>query len=362
MNKQKEFLQLAFQLLSCESLKIRGRFIKSGLSVSDFFNLSIDHFLKFGGTAENIPKFLDPIKIATQEIEKAHQNDITIISQKDDRYPNNLKNIFDPPYYLYIKGKETLLNMPMLGVVGSRRHSLYALRILKKFLPPLIHNKIVILSGMANGIDTNAHLIATQNKGFTIGVNAGGLLHLYPGGNRHLFREILQNGCIISEFPLNTIPRPFHFPIRNRIIAGMCQKLWVVEAADKSGSLITARIANENGRDVLATPGPVDIITSQGTNKLIKDGATPILSVNDLLEEFNLSQKHNTSSKVYIDCIELERDEKMLLDLIKENDVKDIDFIILKSKLPTPRVLTSLNGLILKGIIENMPGGYCIKR
>jgi DNA processing protein len=356
---QTDYLQIAFQLLSSENLKLRTQYLNSGLTIEEFYNLSIPHFLKIGGTPHHISIFLDPIKASLNEIELAKENDISIVTKAEKNYPDFLRYIYDPPFFLYVKGNENLINQALLGVVGSRHHSQYGLRVLNLFLPPIISHNIGILSGMAYGIDTQAHLLAIQNNGRTVGVNAGGLLHLYPKGNRTLFNKIINSGCIISEFPLRTIPRPFHFPIRNRIIAGICTKLWVVEAAEKSGSLITARIANESGKDILATPGPVDSITSQGTNKLIQDGASTILSANDLLLEFNINPNKIKIKQTYLN---LEDEEKLLLDLFKANDVKDIDFIIYKTKLPTSRVLSSLNGLLLKGMITSLPGGFWTKR
>lgn len=347
-------LSLAFQCLTCESLKLRRNVLKEKISAESFFRLTIAELKCLGASKELFPRFFDPIALADQQISRANDHGIKIVYSHSPSFPQRLHDIFDPPLCVFVLGDEAVLHQRTLGVVGSRRHSQYGIRIMKKYFTALINAQIVIVSGMAYGIDTAAHNMALEHQGKTIGVNAGGLLHFYPAGNHQLFKHILSSGCIVSEFPVDTVPRPYHFPIRNRIIAGLSEKIWIVEAAERSGSLITARLALENGRDVLATPGPVDAPTSEGANRLIRDGAKPVLGVKDILEEFGLEIEKKIPTESSPICDE---DEKLLLDILKENGVKDIDFLVEKAALPVNIVLSALNGLLIRGIVNLNPGG-----
>jgi DNA processing protein len=198
-----------------------------------------------------------------------------------------------------------------------------------------------------------AHRLAIRENAGTIGINAGGLLHLYPPGNMALIKKIIDHGGIISEFPLEVIPRPFLFPIRNRIIAGISRAVLVVEAALRSGSLITARLALEQNRDVMAVPGNIDSPLSQGTNYLLQQGAKLISSAADLLLEFGLScpARHKIEAA-------LSFKEKKILDLCGENDVKGIDFLVEALDLSTAEIISLLMGLVLKNLLIEEADGY----
>ncbi len=354
MTDTKELYALAYQILTSGNLRLRRNVLKEGIGPESFFKLNTSQLQKLGATKELFPGFLNPLALAQLETDKADKNSIKILYHSSPFFPLGLKTIYDPPLCLFLLGNPSALKYRTLGIVGSRRHSHYGTRVLKKFFPGLIEAKLAIVSGMAYGIDTAAHRLAIDHKGVTIGVNAGGMRHLYPPGNHRLFSDILSAGCIVSEFPLDTVPRPYHFPIRNRIIAGISEKIWVVEAAEKSGSLITARLALENGRDILATPGPIDIPTSEGTNRLIRDGARPILTTDDILDEFGIRIKQN---KTGLDTVSFATEERVLLDLLKENGVKDIDFLVEKSKLPVNLVISTLNRLLLNTVLATHPGG-----
>lgn len=354
MNDKKELLELAYQMLTCGNLKLRRNIIKENIKPNQFFSLNTKQLLTLGANKDLFPGFFDPLKLAGREMEDANNKNIRILFQSSENFPESLINLYDPPLCIYLMGDESVLKSRTLGIVGSRRHSQYGTRIMKKYFTSLIDAKLTIVSGMAYGIDSAAHTMSLELNGKTIGINAGGLYHLYPSGNRHLFKKIVSSGCIISEFPLSTVPRPYHFPIRNRIIAGLSEKIWVVEAAEKSGSLITARLAIENGRDVLATPGPVDTNTSAGSNRLIKDGAKPILSVVDILEEYGLSLK---KKEIPLSATSFDQTELCLLDLLKVNGLKDIDYLVEKSSLPVTLIISTLNGLLLKGLVSTHSGG-----
>ncbi|MGE7185187.1 DNA-processing protein DprA [Peribacillus sp. NPDC006672] len=205
----------------------------------------------------------------------------------DDDYPFLLKQIFDPPWVLYFKGdKKLLTRRNTLGVVGTRKPTSYGLEALKTILLPLVKKKFVIISGVAVGIDAEAHKITLKEGGDTIGVLGGGLLQIYPKSNISLAGEIINKGLLLSETPPEMRAEPWMFPLRNRIISGLSKGVFVVEAKEKSGSLITAQAALEHGREVFALPGNVTSPESLGTNQLIQDGAKLVLSSKQIKEEF----------------------------------------------------------------------------
>ncbi|MBT2669859.1 DNA-processing protein DprA [Streptomyces sp. ISL-14] len=205
----------------------------------------------------------------------------------DDDYPFLLKQIFDPPWVLYYKGDKKLLTRKnTLGVVGTRKPTSYGLEALKSILLPLVKKKFVIISGVAAGIDAESHKITLREGGDTIGVLGGGLMQIYPKSNVTLAEEIFNKGLLISETPPKMKAEPWMFPLRNRIISGLSQGVFVVEAKERSGSLITAQAALEHGREVFALPGNVTSPESLGTNQLISDGAKLVLSYRQIEEEF----------------------------------------------------------------------------
>ncbi len=212
-----------------------------------------------------------------------HQINFILIDSPD--YPENLKNIFDPPQLLFYKGNIALLNSKIFSIVGSRFSSdngKKSTQFIVKDLAPYF----TICSGMAKGIDTIAHKTAIENHQPTIAVVATGLDQVYPAENKTLFQEIVKDGLVISEYPVGCEPYNFRFPQRNRIISGLAQGVLVTEAALKSGSLITANLALEYGREVFALPGSILNNLNQGTNRLIQDGAKLVLSADDILTEY----------------------------------------------------------------------------
>lgn len=209
-----------------------------------------------------------------------------VVSFQDQSYPKILLEISDPPVVLYVKGDICNLGALNLGIVGSRQSSLYGMNTAKQFAQRLAQFGWSIISGMARGIDTSAHEGTLQAHGITVAVLGCGLNHIYPLENERLMVKILEKGAVISEFQMDTPPRAQNFPRRNRLISGLSLGVLVVEAAAKSGALITADCALEQGRDVFALPGKIDSPTSQGVHNLIKQGAKLVSSVEDILEEF----------------------------------------------------------------------------
>lgn len=207
-------------------------------------------------------------------------------------YPEALSHIYDPPLGLFILGDADLLNRSSLAVVGSRKATSYGKNVLTKILPDLVRKDWLIVSGLARGIDTYAHNICLEEGGETIAVLANGLDKVYPKENRNLQIEIANKQCLVTEYPLNTAPLKGHFPMRNRIISGLSRGTLVIEAQYRSGSLITAHLALQEGREVFAVPGHIFSENSKGTNDLIKHGAVPVLTSKDILDELVLYSRN----------------------------------------------------------------------
>ncbi|MDQ1003741.1 DNA processing protein [Neobacillus niacini] len=225
----------------------------------------------------------------SQQIEQYEKNGIKVITIFDQNYPSLLKEIYQPPWVLFVKGDLSLLEKhPKLAVVGSRQATPYGKNAISLMFPPLVEKGVVIVSGLASGIDTLAHEYAMKNGGKTIAVIAGGLYHIYPKENAALAKEMMKSQLIISEYPPDTKPLRWHFPARNRIISGLSNGTFIIEAKRKSGSLITANYAVNEGRDVFSLPGSIFNQNSLGTNDLIKQGAKLVMSSEDILEELRL--------------------------------------------------------------------------
>ena len=211
---------------------------------------------------------------------------INIITQDDIEYPDKLKQIYDSPMYLFIKGNVSLLKRKSIAIVGSRYCTNYGKIIAKSLAEDLVKNNIIIVSGLAKGIDEFSHIGALKNEESTIAVLGSSIDNIYPKENINLAKKILdKNGLIISEYVIGSKLVKFNFPARNRIISGISDGVLVVEAKEKSGALITVDFALEQGKEVFAVPGNINCNTSMGTNQLIKEGAKLVCNVNDILQE-----------------------------------------------------------------------------
>lgn len=216
------------------------------------------------------------------------ENQIQILKIEDEKYPKLLKQIYDPPKQLYVLGNAEILNMPSIAIVGCRNATEYGRKAAEYFAYTLANENINIVSGLAKGIDAFSHIGALNANGKTVAVVASGVDIVYPKENENLAKQIIESGgAIISEYPLGTKPKKEYFPARNRIISGISNGVLVVEAREKSGSLITADFAMEQGREVFAVPGSINLINSVGTNKLIKDGAIPACNYEDIIQSLN---------------------------------------------------------------------------
>jgi DNA processing protein len=292
-----------------------------------------------------------------KEFELIAKEDINIVCFDSPAYPQLLKEIFDPPILLYVKG-EIPLRSSLLAVVGSRRASFYGLKMAEKFSFELASCGVTIVSGLARGIDSAAHKGTLQAGGKTVAVLGSGLSCIYPAENKQLSQDIARHGAVISEFPMSTQPLAFNFPRRNRIISGLSLGVLVIEAAKRSGALITVGCALEQGREVFAIPGKADSPTSWGTNQLIKDGAKLVDEAGEILSEFNLSanspdteigRRESEPGQV------LSPEEKTILSVIQEEPIS-IEQIASYTKLGLPQLLATLTRLEIRGIIKQLPG------
>ncbi len=307
------------------------------------------------------PKLTRDLKEAIQrinidkELEKVYKKNIKIITLQSPDYPFLLKKTASPPIVLYVKGE--LPSGNYISVVGTRRPSHYGITIAEKLSGELIIRGGVIVSGMARGIDTHAHLAALQKGGKTIAVLGTGVDIVYPFENKKLYRSIISSGAVISEYPIGTKPRREHFPRRNRVIAGLSLGTLVIEAPKKSGALITANFATEEGREVFAVPGPLNSEKSKGTNQLIKNGAKLVEDVSDIIEEFPYV-KWDKDTKEERE-VGLNDKEKIVYRLIG-SEPKYIDEIGEESALAREELFSVILNLELKGYIKEIGGKrYC---
>lgn len=282
----------------------------------------------------------------------------SIITLADDDYPGQLLNIPDPPPLLYFKGQRKLLNTPALAVVGSRNATPQGLSNAEAFSQAISDAGLCIISGMALGIDTAAHHGGLRGAAASIGVVGTGLDIVYPARNHELAHRLAKDGALISEFPLGMPAIGRNFPRRNRIISGMSQGCLVVEAALRSGSLITARQALEQGREVLAIPGSIHSPLSKGCHALIKQGAKLVENTQDILDELNYQSSNKNNAHRTEKAGSTSSTESSLLLKHLGHDVADIDILCARSGLTAEIVSAMLLTLELDGVIASLPGGY----
>ena len=266
--------------------KRKQKLLEIFITPQTIYNLSREELLQIPGIGVKIVENIinqEIKKSVDKHIEYMNRNQIDIIPIKDKEYPEILKQIYDPPISIYIKGNKNILNNESIGIVGCRDVSDYGKKAAKYFSYNLAKQNINIVSGLAKGVDTYAHIGTLSTEGKTIAVVGNGLDTVYPCENSYLVNEIIENGgAIISEYPLGTKPEKMNFPARNRIISGMSKGIIVIEAKEKSGTLITVDFALEQGRDVYVVPGNINSINSIGTNDLIKQGAKMVTTYKDI--------------------------------------------------------------------------------
>ncbi len=301
---------------------------------------------------------------AERELGEAERLGLRILVATDEDYPAALTEVHDAPILLYLRGSLPP-GVTRVAVVGSRRATLYGERVAAGMGAGLAAHGIEIVSGGARGIDTAAHKGALSVGGRSVAVLGSGFLHPYPEQNAELFDEIAASGALVSEFPLELAPLPENFPRRNRVISGLCAAVVVVEAARNSGSLITAGHALEQGREVLAVPGPVSSDRSTGTNWLIQQGARLVQNVEDVLEELSpmfrasLSRPEPRSDEGQAQVLPgLLPDEQTVLDMLDPLEPQQLDELAERAPFGFARLQTALFALEMRGAIDPLPGRH----
>lgn len=278
--------------------------------------------------------------------------DITKITRDDPRYPPLLSKIIDPPQELFVRGNIELLSSACFSVVGSRDITDYGRRAIQDVVTPIAAH-FTIVSGMALGADACAHIAALEARRPTIAVLGGGVDDecVYPRSHISLAHRILHSGgCLVSEYPPGEQPRPYYFPARNRIVVGLSLGVLIAEAAQKSGTMITARLALDYNRDVFAIPGSIFSTLSRGTNELIQQGAAMVLSARDVLSVYNI-ESSNGASAGYA----LSKTERLIFDLVAKNPCSLAEIVAL-SGCPVQEVMITVSELELRGVLKRVGG------
>lgn len=309
---------------------------------------------------------------AAGEIEELVRIGGEALTLTDERYPKLLRETYDPPIVIYCLGNfATAFAQPAIAIVGSRRCSTYGRNVAEKLSRELAERGVTIVSGLARGIDSAAHRGAVEARGLTVAVMGTGLDGVYPKENRKLAARIVEQGALVTEFPLATPPVSQNFPFRNRVISGLAFGVMVVEGAERSGSLITARLAYEQGRDVFAVPGNITSAKSFGPNYLIKDGAKLVQTWRDVIEELPAETKapilsaergETRTKQIVIDEVALSDSERRVLKMLNTDESVHIDQLISKAGLSSGELMSALLKLEMTDRIRQLPGKCFAKR
>ncbi|MGD8983418.1 MAG: DNA-processing protein DprA [Desulfobacteraceae bacterium] len=334
-------------------------------SPEQIFQASLSELTEVEGVRNDAARNIVEMKLGTDpstELRRVEESGARIIPFLDPGYPVALREIHDPPILLYLKGKNIPQNAIFIGVVGSRHPTPYGIKSAEKIGQGLGRRGLGVVSGMARGIDSAAHWGCLAGRGFTIAVLGTGIDVTYPASNKKLADKIIREGAVISEFPLGTPPEPKNFPIRNRIISGLTKGVVVVEATKKSGSLITASLALEQGREVFAVPGSIHSFKSKGCHFLIKQGARLIENSDDILDELGLNYDYAPKTDTFKEgpLPRMDESEKAVFDLIGDYPLH-IDQISRQGNMPPGKAASILMRMELKGIIRQLPGKMFVR-
>jgi len=315
-------------------------------------------------TAEAIAGWEKSVDL-TGELKRISEFGCHVLISSDENYPSSLREIYDPPLVLYVKGELTAKDKNAVAMVGSRQTTHYGLETARKLAYQLAYVGVTVVSGGARGIDTAAHQGALSAKGRTIAVLGTGINLIFPTENAELFERIAANGAVITQFPFNRPADKQSFPIRNRIVAGMTLGTIVVEANLTSGALITANFATEYGRQIFAVPGRIDSPRSKGCHDLIKKGAKLCEGVEDVLSEFEYlfpasNRPPSPGETGVLPALELSENEQLVYDSLSREEMS-IDEVIRKCSLPSSAVSVALFGLEMKRVVKQLPGKMFVR-
>lgn len=369
MKLEKQKYCIALNMVCGLGLVLTKRLLEYFKSAKGIFEASAESLLDVPGVNSRIAADIKRTLFSDafdQELKDIRNEGVQILCLEDEGYPKLLKQIYDPPIVLYLKGDISLLDKIPIAVVGCRKASFNGLGLSARIAEALSLRDICVVSGLARGIDTAAHKGALRGSGATIAVLGSGLKCVYPKENKYLFNEISRHGIVMSEFPLTTAPHKGNFPRRNRIISGLSLGVVVVEAAQRSGSLITANMALSQNREVFAMPGAANSVNAKGTNKLIKEGAKLVENVEDIIEELNIQtyikeQVFTTQQELSMQCADLKAEAKALLQLLSDEPMH-IDSLIKTSSLSASCVYKNLLDLQLNGRVKEIEGKRFIKK
>jgi len=358
---------LALTLTPGVAARLSARLLREFGSPDDVFRASPAQLRACSLSAETAQAVVKKEAFKRAEKELAHlrkMDGCRLLHWTEPEYPQTLLQIYDPPVLLYVRGDAQVLNAPSISIVGTRKPTLYGTQMAERLGRDLASRGLAIVSGLARGIDAIGHQGALAAKGRAIGVLGTGINVCYPKENKKLYDRVLERGAIISEFPLHTHPAPENFPIRNRVVAGMPLGVVVVEGAEYSGSLITARLAMEFGREVFGVPGNVTQEVSFAPNQLIKQGAKLVTSAEDIIEELPTpvraalvkAEQPETEHRNRLLEQSLEGAAKKLYELLQVDQPVHIDDIVERSGLNSSEVLATLFEMEMKGIVRQLPG------
>lgn len=323
----------------------------------EILDWSLLRFVEIPGISEKLARQIkDNLDLdwGLRLVEWAEKNEFRILTIKDGEYPARLKQIYDAPSFLFIKGSLTLADEKGIAIVGSRNASEYGRSMAARVATEMARHEVTIVSGMALGIDSTAHLGALSGGGRTIAVLGSGIDVIYPPSNKGLYRDIAAGGAVISEFLPGTKPAPHNFPRRNRIISGLSQAVVVIEAGVKSGALLTADLALAQERQLFAIPGNISSKLSQGTNELIKAGAHLLTSAEDIFSILPELKKNYILPQRDI-AIDLTAGEKTILGLLSEQPIQ-IDDLVRQCRTSVSDVTAYLLSLELRGLVKQLSG------
>ncbi len=353
---------IALNFILAESLKSARIVTRRFPSAKEVFHSSKRVLSALGLEGEIAEALTSPdlLERAKREIRQVEKIGYAVLSIADERYPEYLREIYDPPLVLYYAGDIGILREPAVAIVGARRPSPYGRAVAERLARDLSERGLAIVSGLARGIDSISHWGALKG-GRTVAVLGSGLANVYPKENRPLFEKIMENGLILTEYSLEAPPLRYHFPCRNRIISGLSLGTVVIEGTKRSGSLITARLALEENREVMAVPGNITSELSQGTNWLIKNGAKLVNDWKDVVEEFSSPLREEILSKEKKkrrDFPSLGREERMIYDVLRPDESTSMDELVERSNLSVSETLAHLLSLELKELVEQRPGKF----